>query len=188
MRSVSEAFLVRRAQAGDRVAANEAVERCRGICHSLAQKYYADGNGYDDLVQAAFIGVGKAVRTYNAGRGITFRTFAYFCAERQVQTLAKMARAGKHRALTLAASLDAPVADDMPPMQLPSRMTPERIMESRAMFDEICVAVDSDLTPTERTAVLGYAAGCSYDEIPGDAKAVDNALQRARRKLAPLAA
>lgn len=188
MQNVSESFLVRRSQSGDRVAAEELAKRFRGMCHSIANHYYAEGNSHDDLAQAAFIGLGKAIETYNAKRGSTFGTFAYFCAERQVQTLAKMARAGKHKPLTAAASLDAPVAEDMPPMQLPSHMTPERIVASREAFEEICTAIDGDLTPTERAAVLGYAAGCSYDEIAGSYKGVDNALQRARRKLAPLAA
>ncbi len=188
MRNVSESFLMRRAQAGDRVAIDELTKRFGGMCHSIAGQYFADGCTHEDVAQAAFIGLSKAIRTFDARRGSTFGSFAYLCAERQVQTLAKMARAGKHKALTSATSLDAPVAEDMPPMELPSRMTPERIVASRETFQEICTAIDGDLTPSERAAVLGFASGCSYDEIAGSYKGVDNALQRARRKLAPLAA
>ena len=46
---------------------------------------------------------------------------------------------------------------------------------------------EATLTPVEKSVVFLHASGMSYSEISGilsmDEKAVDNALQRARRKL-----
>lgn len=185
--TVSEGFLVRRAKQGDTRALNELVKLYNGAFHSIASDFYAPGMTHEDLAQAARLGFLKAVRLFDRSRGMAFHNYAFQSIRMEVISAVKTATRGKHSTLNGAKTIDS-LADGPRPIEPMSSMTPERVIASRETFRELCTAVDGDLTSTERSAVLGVAAGQSYDEIAVGGKAVDNALQRARRKLAPLVA
>jgi len=157
------------------------------MCAGIASGFYAPGLGADDLIQEARIGLAKAVREFRGPPDPGhFAAFAALCARRQVLTAVSTARRNKHLILSEAAALDGPDNDQA---MAAAELVPHAghdvadivhlRMETRALLRRF-----GQLTPLEREAAeRHWLAGEPYSAIGPD-KRVDNALQRARRKLA----
>src|SRR3954447_3190991 len=63
-------------RSGDPTAREELIRRCLPLARSLASRYARAGEPLDDLVQAANIGLIKAVDRFDPTRGIAFSSFA----------------------------------------------------------------------------------------------------------------
>jgi RNA polymerase sporulation-specific sigma factor len=161
------------------------VELLQPLCEAIAASFYAPGLSDDDLVQEARIGLAKAVRDFHgpADPG-HFTGFAALCVRRQVITAVSTARRHKHLILSDAAALDAPEADHAIATELARRSPdPADVVQLRAEARDLLARFER-LTPLEREAAeRHWLAGEPYSAIGPD-KSVDNALQRARRKLA----
>ena len=70
------ALLIQRAQAGDRDAEAEIVEANSGLVRSLAVRFRGRGIELEDLIQIGTIGLIKAARSFDSGRGFAFSTYA----------------------------------------------------------------------------------------------------------------
>ena len=70
--------LVARARKGDRVARARLVEEHMGLVRSVAFRYRDLGLPIEDLVQEGAIGLLSAVDDYDASRGATFSTYAFW--------------------------------------------------------------------------------------------------------------
>lgn len=164
-------------------------ERLAPMMLAIAGEYFAPGLTGDDLLQEARIGLWKACRDYD-GRG-AFKAFAALCVRRQVITAVVTATRGKHSALNERMSLDAPASQDSSDTALLGDVLPaggdlpEARVELAEELRELALKM-ARLTELERGAVLHVANGGAYETcaLGGSRKAVDNALQRARVKLA----
>lgn len=180
---MTELELIRAAQAGDRQAADEIVRRYTGLAFSIGARFHIPGGDFEDVRQESLIGLLRALRAFN-GTG-SFFAFAGMCITRHLSTRIRQAQALKHEPLTRAMrvivleneEVDAPDAFTGPRAQDPhlTAVDNERIQQ---LIDGI-----KTLTPTEREVLLGFANGMSYREL-GPKKRVDNAMQRAKKKLA----
>ena len=68
--------LLERAREGDRAAAEALVEANSGLIWSIARRYFGCGVEGDDLYQLGCLGFLKAVRSFDAGYGTRFSTYA----------------------------------------------------------------------------------------------------------------
>lgn len=68
--------LIRRAQGGDREAAERLVEENAGLIWSVARRYFGRGVEPDDLYQLGCVGFLKAVEGFDADYGTRFSTYA----------------------------------------------------------------------------------------------------------------
>ena len=111
---MSNEELVSLIQAGDR---DKLVELCyqvrRLVCKSAARWAGLGGTTVEDLTQAGFIAVMRAVDSYDPSRGTKFSTYLFQClrAEFSVATGQHTKRA-RLDPLQSAVSLDAPLTDD----------------------------------------------------------------------------
>lgn len=160
---------------------------CRDLDEIAWQQTYglvAPGHEREDLVQAARIGISEAVRTWKPGP-VPLPAFAAICAHRRALDFLTASR--RLHTLPLSESVrferpglegDGVFGDTLPdPRQdVPTLVeTKERLREVLERFEL--------LTRLERRAVMGTAfCGLQHDAI-GNPKTIDNALQRARRKL-----
>ena len=64
------------AQAGDGEAEEALLQKYKTIVKKRAASYYMAGADRDDVVQEGMIGVFKAIRDYDSGKGASFSTFA----------------------------------------------------------------------------------------------------------------
>ena len=74
--SADRLLLIRRAQAGEREAAQQLVEENTGLIWSVARRYFGRGVEPDDLYQLGCVGFLKAIEGFDPGYGTQFSTYA----------------------------------------------------------------------------------------------------------------
>ena len=194
---LSDEQLVKMAREGAEEAENELLERYKYVVRQKAASYFMAGADNDDLIQEGMIGVFKAMQNYDAAKGASFATFANMCIKRQMISAVKSASCKKHRPLNNSISLSNPLSEENESggtlgeiIESDSSTDPE----SRFLFIEEMKLIEDDgnalFTDLEREAWNMYLDGHSYKEIVEKLdrtnKAVDNAIRRAKNKLANL--
>ncbi len=186
--------LVARFQAGDTQALDVLLTRYRRFARSKVRNYFLVGADADDLEQEGLIGLYKAARDYRADREASFPVFAELCVKRQIITAIKAASRQKHQPLNAYVSISTPssTADDAPDPA-------DELLRDHAIADPAEVVVDDDRLRTVQSSIAQllssleievlqlYVGGASYAEISTTlnrhTKAVDNAIQRIKRKV-----
>ncbi len=192
LQQLEDLELVALVRQGDERSLEVLLERYRNFARSKARSYFVTGADKEDVVQEAMIGLYKAVRDFDLCEDTPFRAFAQLCISRQILTAIKSANRHKHQPLNSSVSLDAPVygdddaslADVLPG---PTTADPAALVESAEEIDAIRDSMTGTLTQLEADVLRLYIDGKSYDQIAGvvgsHLKAVDNALQRVKRKI-----
>ena len=170
---MSNEELVRLSQSGNETARDVLSARflnTRGAGVSVA---YLDS---DDFVQEGMIGFLKAVETYDFSRGVPFEAYAFKCMQNSINTAAAVSRVEIPVGMSSAITESTDVEDD-----------PLKLILDGEHFNEVLRACEVTLSDVEKTVVFFRAVGMSYEEIGKrlnmSDKSVDNALQRARKKL-----
>jgi len=183
-----------RFQSGDTRALEELFRRYGSFARAKLRTYFVIGADADDVEQEGLIGLFKAARDYRGDRQSSFRTFAELCVTRQVVTAIKTATRHKHRPLNHYVALSgASVSDAGSETGLEEQLDglrsgdPADEVISRERIDVIRRSMDQDLSVLEAEVLRLYVDGKSYDEIAlrlgRQAKSIDNALQRIKRKI-----
>lgn len=185
--------LVAAAQAGDPDAFDLLVERYRRFVRSRSRGYFLVGGDRDDLEQEALIGFYKSVRDFRPELQASFRSFAELCINRQLITAIKTATRKKHVPLNQSISFSATRSedDDRSDEDLLVAFDPQSDPLEQLVAQEDVSATHAvlaaNLSELEVEVLTRYVNGASYEVIAADVgrhvKAVDNALQRVKRKL-----
>lgn len=188
--------LVAAAQQGDADAFDRLVDRYRRFVRSRSRGYFLVGGDRDDLEQEALIGFYKSVRDFKPELQASFRAFAELCINRQLITAIKTATRKKHQPLNHSVSFSAPRAgddrddrgDDEIPAAADAMADPAEQLVALERLAVTHEALAASLSPLEVEVLTRYVEGRSYEviaeEVGRHVKAVDNALQRVKRKLA----
>lgn len=182
------------ARGGDQLASCELVKRYRALIRCKARLYYFAGADRDDVIQEGLIGLFKAIRDYDPTREASFHSFAELCITRQIITAVKAATRRKHAPLNGYVSLSGPVSPDEEGERLLSDIIaarevcdPAQIVLGAWESDFIRSGVVDSLSEFEHDVLRCYTRGMSYvaiaDKLGRHTKAVDNALQRVKRKM-----
>lgn len=161
------------AQSGDEGAFNALAARYLKLRFTKANSSYFDS---EDFIQEGMFGFLNAVRTFNCEKGVPFKAYASVCMRNSMNSAA----GGLTKDLPVENDIEAlmSVGADEDPLN--------RIIDSEQL-GEVLRQCEVSLSELEKTVVFLKAGGLSYDEIAErlgmDAKAVDNAVQRARKKL-----
>jgi len=170
------------AQAGDQTALEKIFASYKSLIRSIANSYFLMGGDKDDLLQEGMFGLYKAIRDYKPNT-TSFVTFAHLCILRQILNAVKRYSANKNKPLDLYLPLDDEVV-----VGLVSSTDPLEQTISRENQNILTKKIETLLSPLERKVVSLFIKGYSYEEISQmlskSHKAVDGALQRARKKLA----
>ena len=185
-------LLVERAQRGDDVAQQALIQRYRRFASSKGRGFRLVGGDHDDIVQEALIGLYKAVRDYRGDGAASFRTFAELCITRQLMTAVKISQRRKHQPLNTYVSIfrgrDEEQRDGVLERFLDQRQAadPAEDIVADDVARALDVAVAAVLSDFEVDVLHLVVEGRSHKEIGvqlgRDPKAVDNALQRIKRK------
>ena len=186
--------LVRLAKAGHAEATRRLLIKYHRFVRVKANSYFLAGGDMEDLVQEGYIGLYKAIRDFEPGRSTSFRSFAELCVTRQLITAIKTATRQKHTPLNTYISLHRPAASEDEGDRVLSD-----ILAAREVCDPAEVVIAAWETASIKEGFTGalsgfetdvlrlYVAGSSYceiaDELGRHSKAVDNALQRVKRKV-----
>lgn len=191
---VDDRFLISLAKNGDRRAHDQIVRRYYGFVRMKASSYFLVGGDHDDLIQEGLVGLYKAVRDFRPDRESSFRNFAELCITRQIITAVKTSTRNKHKPLNgyVSFSRTAATAGDNEPsleeiLPGPSTLDPASCAVSSEELAALVACLSSKLSELESRALALYLDGRSYEEIGERVgcppKAIDNALQRVKRKV-----
>ncbi|MBA2637823.1 MAG: RNA polymerase sporulation sigma factor SigH [Solirubrobacterales bacterium] len=191
---VEDLFLIALAKQGDELALERIVRRYHGFVRLKASSYFLTGGDSDDLLQEGLVGLYKAVRDFRSDRESSFRNFAELCITRQIITAVKTATRNKHTPLNGYISFShtpAGAGDGEPTLEEviagPAVHDPVRQVISSEELRSLVDCLSSALSELESRVLSLYLDGRSYEEIGGrlgcEAKTVDNALQRVKRKV-----
>ena len=148
----------------------------------LAGTKYSGTDVYD-LMQECSLGLLDAARDYDPGKGASFATFASTCVGNRICDALRSASARKNSPLKsideISEKETSKLTDPMP--------GPESRFIVEESVGELTSRITQRLTSVENAVFFDYFNGFSYGQISVrqgiSVKAVDNALQRARRKL-----
>ncbi len=191
-RLMTDEVLAGLAQAGDREAEDILIRRYVEMIRGKAHLYFIVGADSEDVIQEGMIGLFKAIHDYSGNREATFKTFAELCINRQILTAVKTASRLKHQPLNDSVSLSTPV-DETGGGTLEESLGGDMASNPEAVFMENTLSsllTDENSTlfsSMERRVLKEYLAGKKYPDIAKllgkSYKAVDNAMQRIRKKI-----
>ena len=193
LKQLTDEELVRLSLSGDSLATECILARYKNLVRSRARMYFLAGADRDDLIQEGMIGLFKAIRDYDKEKRASFRGFAELCIKRQMITAVKTATRQKHMPLNSYVSLNNPAYENDSRGILEEVLSggpeadPEHLIISKENAEFLNKQIDRALSLLEKTVLTMYLEGKSYQEIAGEVgrpvKAIDNALQRVKKKL-----
>lgn len=181
--------LSQRVKEGNEAAFATLVSRYQSFLQVKVSTYYVEGQDKDDLLQEATLGLLSAAESYEDGMGANFQTFAGVCIDRRLKTAYRSAARQKHIPLNNFISLNDGIDSAHVEDQLTSvdSENPETLFITREDFELVKRRIEQTLSGLEFKVLALYLSGRTYEEIAGElavtSKAVDNALQRIRKKL-----
>ena len=168
--------------------------RYKDIVSMKANKFFMVGSEKDDILQEGYIGLYKAVKSFDAEKQNSFKTFANMCIERQLITAVKNSNRQKHIPLNSSVSLNANAYDegesDTTIIEIldtnKNAEDPLEIITKKEYFDSVEKDIDEKLSDFEKKVLKYYKNGESYAKIAtrlgAKVKSVDTAIQRIRKK------
>lgn len=191
---IAEEELVLMAQGGNEDAEEYLIHKYKDVVKSKSHLYFMVGADKEDIVQEGMIGMFKAIRSYNSAREASFRTFAELCINRQIITAIKRATRLKHSPLNTSVSLNKPISEDDDASQTlaetlssDSTSDPEALLLLKEVANFLVGNGADIFSQMEMTVWNEYLHGKSYTDIAKhmgkSPKAIDNAIQRTKRKL-----
>lgn len=174
---------------------NQLAARLNGMITASIRKYYLPGGDRDDLYQWGLLGLYKAVLYYDENDRYTFD----FVASRNIQNMMKsavtMSNRQKNKFVNEAESLYAKTIHMKEnSVELIDRLVinnnaydPQRVLIDREFTEKLFNFIKCYLSDHERRSLLLYMRGYKQQDISKklniNTKVVDNAIQRAKRKI-----
>lgn len=167
---------------GDRTAMNELVAVFAPVVESIASAFAGRCPlTRSDLIQEGMLGLLSSVYGYDSSKGAAFKTYASKCISNSIAGAVRSQLRAKHMPLNGYVSLDS--------LEAAGGFTadPQATVDMQERMNLIYEKIRNELTPLERNVLGLHIAGHDYNTIAErlsvSAKVVDNALQRARKKL-----
>ena len=161
----------------DKAAIGELIARYICTVEFLAKKYGSEVR--EDLVQEGLMGLLSAVRTYRGDKNVKFSTYATKCIKNKIIS-------SVHKNALISRVDEA----DLEEILGGGGDVPEEIVVEREELNELYDKITSPLSEQEWQVFQSFLRGMSYNQIAlsvgTSEKAVDNAMQRVRRKLRSL--
>lgn len=189
----SEEKIIEMAKAGNDLAVEYLIDQNMDIVYAKARFFFIKGLDRDDVIQEGRVGLYKAIRDFKKNKGASFRGFSQLCVHRQLVSAIKKANRQKHMPLNTSASLDKSLDYGSETGRTFNEILPDKgeNLEKKFICNEILTTIieelSEELTDLEWNVFMLYLDSRSYREISVEldisVKTVDNALQRARKKI-----
>ena len=185
--SLTDDELVGIAISGNQMAVNTLISRYKYIVIAIARSYFFNNSDMEDLIQEGMIAIFNAITTYKPR--FTFKTYVYTCVKNRILTLVKQYNAQKNKPLNNYISLSGFTDGDADKNQIMIDWNygPEESFLNSEAESELKEIIVKSLSRFEYLILVYYLKGYSYRELSDifnkNEKAVDNALQRIRKKL-----
>ena len=187
--------LVKQILAGDSEAMDYLMNKYKNLVRSRARTLFLVGADKEDLIQEGMIGLYKAIRDYDVTKQASFQSFAELCITRQMYSAIKGSNTKKNQPLNNYISIDSmEVSEDRenPVEQLlginfEKNKNHEPLVIDKESADVLEYTLVGHLSEMEKQVLNFYMKDMNYSQIAAalgkEPKAVDNALQRIKKKL-----
>ena len=168
------------------------MDKYKNLVRKKAKALYLIGGDTDDLIQEGMIGLFKAIRDYRPDKDSSFYHFADLCIARQIYTAVEASQRKKHAPLNsyvplYTGSEDADAGTIERENGFAWDLNPEKIVINQEELEAFQEKVQKRLSAMEKEVLAYYLQGFDYSQIAElmgkEPKAVDNALQRLKKKL-----
>ena len=189
---VPDEELIKLVHSGDKNALDFLIGKYNDIVSMKAYKFFIIGAEKEDMVQEGMIGLYKAIKSFDVEKQNSFKTFANLCIERQLITAIKTSNRQKHIPLNSSFSLNTSAYDENDETSIMEILDtklvedPLETITKKEYFEAVESRIDKNLSTFEKKVLDFYVQGESYVNIAikldAQVKAVDNAIQRIRKK------
>ncbi|HBV68865.1 MAG TPA: hypothetical protein DEF04_12325 [Clostridiales bacterium] len=186
----SDEELISKIKEGDYHAERCLYKRYTFIIRKITSSFFIIDGSSDDLIQEAMIGLIKAVKSFDADNGSSFKCYAVTCIRRQIITAIRKTKAYERisKLTTFYDCLSGSEGDiyheDYSDL---NKMNPENVLICREEENQYYLRAAELLSNFENTVLIEYEKGKSYEEISRalnkSIKSIENALHRARKKI-----
>lgn len=181
LKHLSDEELISLYRTGNNAALVELVARYIDLSDKKIGRYPHLLKEAEDVKQEALIAFLNAVKQYDVEKGASFATYVNLCTENAIKNFLFHISAKKIQLLRFALPIEQVE-------ELGQREdNPEDIVIRREHLAALEQAIAERLSEYERDVLFEFLDGKGYDQIAktmdSNTKAVDNALQRVRRKL-----
>ena len=177
-------YLVIAAKNGDNEAMAALVAKLLPLIRKTAIRSVTGCNiDCEDLIQEGLIGLLSAVRSFDQEKEATFITYASVCISNSIRSAVRKTKTGKEIPDKEIISID-----DASSLCSDRLFDPQNLIIENEEVQRLKNRLDKQLSDTEQKVLKLYLFGDSYSVIAkklllSNEKAVDNALQRIRKKL-----
>ena len=180
---------------GDSEAMDYLMNKYKNLVRGRARTLFLVGADKEDLIQEGMIGLYKAIRNYDTLKNVSFRNFAELCISRQMYSAIKGSNTQKNQPLNNYISIDSmEVSEDREnPMEqlmginFEKNKNPEQLVLDKEAASVLEYTLVGHLSEMEKQVLHFYMKDMNYSQIAAalgkEPKAVDNALQRIKKKL-----
>lgn len=196
LESLSDEDIIIEIRNGNRAALEYLIIKYERIVRYKTRTYFLIGSEREDVIQEGLIGLYKAICDYDLNKFATFKAFADMCITRQIISSIKMATRLKHTPLNSYISIYKPLEEDgadrmlLDTIDCYESIDPQELLVNKEQSENVQAALNNVLSPLEREVLPMYLDGISYEVIAKKLqrreKAIDNALQRIKRKISRL--
>lgn len=192
---LSDEKLQELAASGNTEAEDYLIRRYTRVVKALARPFFLAGADSEDLMQEGMLGLLAALRSYDPESEASFKTYSQLCIRRKLISAVRNASCKNTVSLDDCLSLESPLFDETQPemaygLRIDSPRRPEELVIDKENTQKLFQSVFQVLSPLEQQILRFYLSGMSYREIAEmtnkTEKAVDNAVQRIRRKVSRL--
>lgn len=190
--NISDENLIREIRLGNIEAQDYLLEKYRNIVNMKANRFFLIGAESDDMIQEGMIGLFKAIQSFDLEKNISFKTFANLCIERQLITAIKTSNRQKHMPLNSYFSLNITAYNENEDTEVIDILDanlvedPLETITKREYREFLENKIEQNLSPFEKKVLDKYIQGDSYvniaEKLNSPVKAIDNAIQRIRKK------
>lgn len=178
----SDAELTELVRQNNEQAFEEIVSRYIGLVAHIASKYRAESFETGDFIQEGLLSLLSACKTYDEKRGSSFKNYAVLCIENKLKTIFR--RTQNKSSIPNESIVPIDDAENIND----SSSNPEQLVLDREFLSSVLKSLKTDLSQMEQKIFSLYLNGFTYAQISQTLsvplKSVDNAIQRARKKLA----
>ena len=182
LKDLSEAEILSLSKNGDNEALTFIISKYRPAVEAAVSKISDSPIERDDLIQEGLIGLLAAIRSFDLNRNTAFSTYCYTCINNSLQTALRRVSRKKDVPQNIVVPLD----DEF----ISSKNTALSAEESFLAQESVSLLtqqLQDELSDFENNVLRMHIAGCRYKEIAAKLgktpKAIDNAIQRIRKKL-----
>lgn len=187
----TDELLIKKGKQGDSAAVEAIFKRYGGLVCFIASKYYMSGFEREDIIQEGMIGLYYAILNYDSEK-TSFSSFAGLCINRKIISLLKSSKRQKHIPQESVLSLEGVLSSEngysyMSVIEDEKSKNPEQIVISKETLSLYESKINELLSSFELEVWKCYTEAMTYKEISEklgkNVKAIDNAVQRIRKKL-----